>query len=143
MPRNLLLVLVCSLAACGTDPSGIAPAGSWHFDATWGSSTNPCTITGSTLTLSHGVGGWTGTLKGGTAHCEGIPGESSVPDTEPDAILETILVTGDSVRFVIDGGASVFRGRFTENQMDGVVELYTFCQCTGPSSTGTWTATLP
>lgn len=143
MPRNFLLGLAICLGACGTEPSRTGPVGAWHFDASWGDSATPCTISGSTLTISHTHGKWTGTLQGGDAHCEGIPGEAPVLQNPPDAVLDSVRVYGDSVRFVLDSGASVFRGRFAETEMDGVVELYTFCQCTGPSSTGTWTATLP
>ena len=143
MPRYLLLVLACALGACGTEPSSAVPAGAWRFDASWGDSANPCTITGSTLSLTHSDAAWTGTLQGGEAHCEGLPGEAPVLQSPPNAVLDSVLVYGDSVRFVLDSGASVFRGRFTESRMDGVVELYTFCQCTGPSATGTWTAILP
>jgi hypothetical protein len=144
MSRRALVGLLCYLVSgCGTDPNGGAPVGAWRFDASWGDSANLCTMSGTTLTLMNFGGEWTGSLKGGDAHCDGIPGEASVIQNPPDAVLEGIRVIVDSIHFEIDSGASVFRGRFTETSMEGVLEVFAFCQCTGPHAAGTWSATLP
>jgi hypothetical protein len=144
MGRGLPVLFCYLIAACGTEPSGPAiPAGLWFFEADWGGADNVCNISGSTLSLQRTAGGWTGTLKGGTAECGGIPGEAPTPLTPPDDVLANIRVVGDSISFQFAGGNATVRGRFSAEGMSGLMEVVSSCQCTDETVGGTWSATQP
>ena len=130
---------------CGNEPSDASPTGAWRFDAVYEGAGTACTVTASTLTLSVTAGQWNGSISGGNAGCEGLPGEAPVLANPPDVALDSIRVYGDSIAFVLVGGKTDLRGVITPGHMNGVMDVFApLCtECTGPLLVGTWTAARP
>ena len=142
MWRWLSVAVLCWASGCSEPSDSASPAGAWQFDATWGNASTTCRITAATLTIGGTPVHWAGTLSGGEAGCEGIPGEVPVLVSPPEAVLDSIRVRGDSIAFVLAGANAELRGVITSGHMNGVMNVFApLCdQCTGPSFVGTWTA---
>jgi hypothetical protein len=146
MRRWLSVGLLCWASGCGSEPSdGTSPAGAWRFDAAWEGAGATCSITAATLTLQGTLVQWAGTLSGGEASCQGLPGEAPVMANPPNAVLDSIRVRRDSIAFVLAGENTSLRGIIGPGHMNGVMDVFApLCdECTGPLLVGTWTAVRP
>jgi hypothetical protein len=134
----ILLAAGLALVSCGGDPTGpSAVQGFWRFDASYGA----CTIVGARLSLLLVNRVWGGTLTGGQADCNGVPGEVDVPVSSMHNGLDGIRVKEDSIAFTLADEPFSAWGRISGDSMGGQVQIPTpFCQCTDPYISGTWTA---